>query len=360
MRSMLPLFDPRILTYEFTFRPYVCPYPKCGKAFKQSAALKNHSNFQYVYNNQRREFCINMCYLSERNQAFTCEQCQLNFFDKPTFNRHTREKHDLEFVFACSLAGCNKSFKRKSVLKAHMLDKHDILCNDEQLMSQRVSAGPYLKTSHAHKATQQHHQHSNSSPLPKIADLDFDLPPLNDSMYYLNPAMHGFGNAAPVLLNDPYSGAPAKPAAFASYNGMSASMTQYSQAPSACSPASYSSVLPNDFQMWLTSSGPNDAPYFNPALDASQLSPYGSTVMPSMTYSSSAPRTSPNSSFVYSSGSSGNSGQGRAGSFTPPTPYSRTASSSPISPSPASSPGRHSPSQEQAIPRLYRPKGTYY
>ena len=32
----------------------------------------------------------------------------MNFFDKPTFNRHVREKHELEFVYACSVLGCSK------------------------------------------------------------------------------------------------------------------------------------------------------------------------------------------------------------------------------------------------------------
>lgn len=103
-------------------KPFSCPYPQCDKAFKQLSALRNHSNYHV------------------RDRSFTCDICGINFFDKPTYNRHNREKHDLTYVFACGVRGCGKSFKRKPVLKGHMQEKHGIVLSDEEANNQRVYA----------------------------------------------------------------------------------------------------------------------------------------------------------------------------------------------------------------------------
>ncbi|EJD01527.1 uncharacterized protein FOMMEDRAFT_21907 [Fomitiporia mediterranea MF3/22] len=293
-------------------KPFVCPYPDCGKAFRQSSALKNHSNYH------------------QRDTSFTCDQCNMNFFDKPTFNRHVREKHELEYVFACSIVGCGKHFKRKPVFKQHMQDKHSIVYNDQELLAHRVSAEPYLRAAHGSKAA----YHSNLSPLPRLADalqsvhIHSAQPPavqINSGVYYSsNPAVYGSNNADAVLLNDPYSTAKSVHATYATPT------SHYTQ--TFGDYATPYDSMPTNF--WMPSGGPNDT-YFDGQIFGN-MQPAGiPSAAPtiSLTPAPSPPHGSPNPSFMFSSSSSsGNTNGGSMGSYSPHSSYSRASSASPISP----------------------------
>ncbi|THH11931.1 hypothetical protein EW145_g330 [Phellinidium pouzarii] len=289
-------------------KPFICPYPNCAKAFRQSSALKNHSNFH------------------QRDSSFTCKQCNMNFFDKPTFNRHVREKHDLEYVYACSISGCGKHFKRKPVFKTHMQDKHEIMYNDYELSSHRVPAAPYVKAANGSRAI----YHTNSSTPSKLSDALQNI-----SLLQTNSASYGQGvyhssspssyNANAVLLRDPYSKSSAaatySPAPFNTNN--SSDYVRYS----------HMSAAP---ELWLPSGGislipPTDTTYYNGQIVASEL---GADCMNlGIAFSPMAPpqRTPPNPSYIYTSGTSSGSpsGVGRAGSYSPHSSFSRASSSSP-------------------------------
>ncbi|KAH8118655.1 hypothetical protein DFH11DRAFT_1568581 [Phellopilus nigrolimitatus] len=280
-------------------KPFVCPRQGCGKAFKQSSALKNHSNFH------------------SRDNAFVCSQCNLSFFDKPTYNRHVREKHELEYVFACSSPTCSKFFKRKTVFNKHMQDKHGIYCSDADVANHRVSAAEYVKTSNGSKST----FHRSSSPLPRLADaLQNVRPPrmpsltLNNGAYYTSsPASYALNNSASVHLRDPYT----KPDnAFLS--------TPYIQTSS--SP---------DFCQW-TPSGipitPADAGYYNGQFMTGSGSDFMGIAPLNLTYSPAPLQQSvPYPPSLYSSGTSSGSTSGSARSYTPNSSLSRASSVSPVS-----------------------------
>ncbi|KAL5530074.1 hypothetical protein ACEPAF_6331 [Sanghuangporus sanghuang] len=309
-------------------KPFVCPHPDCGKAFRQSSALKNHSNYHV------------------RDTSFTCQKCQMNFFDKPTFNRHVREKHELEYVYACPVPGCGKHFKRKPVFKQHMQDKHAISPSDNELISRRVSAGPYLKAVTGSKAG----YHSDPSPPSKFSEVTQSMRSpqmaslhLNGSvMFPSNPAVFGTDTSSPVLLTDPYASVSRK----ASAPTYTESMSHYAQPPS-----EYGfGAMPSD--IWFP--GSEGAIYDGQFLGINQYAAFMPMGPPAISLSPapSPPRGSPNpSSFLLSSGtSSGNSGNGSPGSFSP---HSRSSTISPVSP-------HNSPGSVHIHPSLHSIQVGYY
>lgn len=47
-------------------------------------------------------------YSSTKERPFICDTCNMSFFDKPTCNRHKREKHTPNFEFRCPYKECGK------------------------------------------------------------------------------------------------------------------------------------------------------------------------------------------------------------------------------------------------------------
>ncbi|KAI5119588.1 hypothetical protein M0805_005760 [Coniferiporia weirii] len=294
-------------------KPFICPYPKCGKAFRQSSALKNHSNFH------------------QRDNSFTCEQCKMNFFDKPTFNRHVREKHELEHVYACTVSGCGKSFKRKPVFKNHMQDRHSISCSDAETANHRVPAGPYIKGTNGSRAV---HHSGPSSSLPRLSDaLQSIRPPQAPGTVYnqgvydnSSSSPYAFGGVNDILLSDPYS----KPSGAYS----AATFVQGSGAPSDYGRYGTTATAAD---LWLPAQGSvclaptMNTGYYNGQIVAAPGAEYmnmGLAYSPAQSPQSVSP---PHISFVYTSGTSSGSGAGSAGSYSPNSSFSRASSSSPVS-----------------------------
>ena len=217
-----------------------------------------------------------------------------------------------------------------------MQDKHGLIYGDQEILHHRVSAEPYIRAAQGSKAV----YHSGSSPLPKLSDALQSVRPsqapviqINSSAYYpSNPAVYGTNHSDAVLLTDPYATVANKP----EHSNYAPSASHFVQATEY--PASYA---PSDF--WLTTGGPNDTAYFDGQIvSTSQLAACMPTAPPAISFSpaSSPQRPSPNSSFVLSGASSGNSPSGSMGSYSPHSTYSPIPSSSPVSP--IASPGSHS------------------
>lgn len=201
-------------------------------------------------------------------------------------------------------------FKRKSVFKAHMKEKHRIDADESHLNSCRVSADSYTKSS---SSTRSSHYTTNNTALPKLSDAlqgvrAPQMPPLPSNYYTSNPASYAATTQNPVYLRSPY-GQPSMSSRsnYGRYPGSGSNPWMQSSSSQA---AMYQST-----QIMSASAQPNAFLGIGPGSSSANYSP------PSSTYS-----LSPHSSLVSSSGSS----SGSMGSYSPNSSFDRSVSSSPI------------------------------
>lgn len=104
--SSTGILNTHLKTVHYNERAFVCP--KCGKAFKQKCALKEHQ----LTHSEERPFQCTQCLKTFKSQLrlqvhqtqhgeffAVCEYCHKNFTNSTAYRNHQQEEHS-EYVFA--------------------------------------------------------------------------------------------------------------------------------------------------------------------------------------------------------------------------------------------------------------------
>ena len=68
--------------------------------------------------------CNNQISRKTNSLRFECGMCDFCTFSPGSLRSHKNDKHKISIEFACSHAGCNAKFSRKSDLTRHVESKH--------------------------------------------------------------------------------------------------------------------------------------------------------------------------------------------------------------------------------------------
>ena len=116
----------------FGLRPFLCPFPGCGKKLVTANLLRTHSA---VHDPNSPQFACNLCRVkSFRHQStrnahekvcgnankarYSCLTCSKNMSSQHNLKIHTAT-HDVEKAFECPVADCKKRFAQIGTLKKH-------------------------------------------------------------------------------------------------------------------------------------------------------------------------------------------------------------------------------------------------
>lgn len=109
-------------------RPYECTVPGCGKTFKQSGQLKQHT----IRHGPKQDFICDVCGTNVSSKytliehrkihfqigAFKCEECSASFAKRSYLKEHIKNQHVEYTPEICST--CGGTFKNQARLNAHM------------------------------------------------------------------------------------------------------------------------------------------------------------------------------------------------------------------------------------------------
>ena len=87
-------------------RPFVCPFPGCGKAYKRAEHLKNHSTSHGATLEEKKPYI-----------------CEYEGCDAAFSNPHHRKRHEKAHVeggvYKCNVDGCGQAFAKNKQLLNH-------------------------------------------------------------------------------------------------------------------------------------------------------------------------------------------------------------------------------------------------
>ncbi|KAL7011819.1 hypothetical protein ACKWTF_014473 [Chironomus riparius] len=117
---------------------YNCDFEGCGKSFTESQTLKDHKNLHFGLKPYVCEFCNQAFphiatlrrhkYRHTDPEKYKCTICSECFTTRKSLTNHVqRQHHDVgndAKPFACTIDGCNSTFKYENYLQNHMRDVH--------------------------------------------------------------------------------------------------------------------------------------------------------------------------------------------------------------------------------------------
>lgn len=121
-------------------KPFQCNF--CDKSFHQKGNLRNHI---YIHTNER---------------PYRCQYCKKGFNQMSNLMCHKEKKHSADLVPVWACTRCDAKFQKRTLLRAHEIDKHQVketMSSSKKLFVSKSSyatfATPTFRSSMAKKST---------------------------------------------------------------------------------------------------------------------------------------------------------------------------------------------------------------